>query len=112
MADPQVLDLAAYLQQCNLAPLHNVAALAGVLLSVWLIKLSTHDLIGKEDRWCFRWAARFSYAAIGIAMAWSSYFGFQQGWQPWPPHLALCIALDVKMVGSVLAAYFRRPVSA
>lgn len=98
------------LQDYDLTPYHTIASFGGILLATWLIVLSKRDRFGLEDKMCFRWSARISYALIGGAMGWSAMFAFNQAWQPWPPHLLLCLVVDIKMVTSILAVYFRHKV--
>jgi hypothetical protein len=96
------------LQHFDLVPYHVAASLVGMFGALWLIKLSTHDKIGAEDKLCFRWVARLAYALIGVSMGWSATFGLEKGWQPWPPFLLMCIAVDLRLLASIAAAYFKR----
>jgi hypothetical protein len=95
------------LQQFDLVPYHLAASVVGLFCSLWLIKLSTHDRVGAGEKLCFRWVSRLAYALIGVSMGWCASFGLEQGWQPWPPVLLMIVAVDLRMISSIAAAYFK-----
>lgn len=95
------------LQHFDLGIYHFTASIVGVVSALWLVKLSTHNRVGTNDKLCFQWASRLAYALIGVSMGWSAMFAVEQNWQPWPPFLLMCLAIDMRMITSIISVYVR-----
>lgn len=94
-------------EQFDLVPLHLILSLAGLFMCACLITLSRNNLIYSSDKTCFKVGSWVAYGGAATALAWGATFCLQKNWQPWPPYLMLEGALDLRMLISILAVYFK-----
>lgn len=81
------------LEGIDLTYVHTVLCLFGALLAVYLMQLTSHEAEDGVDPPLLRWLRRLSLAAVALALLCSVLYSDARGWQPWPPHLALIVAV-------------------
>ena len=85
----------AYLESIDFIPLHFAFCLAGALLCIAVMQLSTRhgDLLGENHFQII--LRRVALTGLGLALLWASSYSATKGWQPWPPDVLIIAVLDV-----------------
>jgi hypothetical protein len=81
------------LEGCDLSTAHTVLALFAAGLAVYVMQLTSHVQEDAVDPLWLQWARRVGLAAVALALIWSVSYSTTKMWQPWPPELALILAL-------------------
>lgn len=95
------------LEGADLTAAHTLLTIAGMLLAVYTMQLTSHVNEDHDDPWALRWGRRVSLAGIALALLWSLYYSQDKGWQPWPPYLALIVAVIAMLSVRVIAIHAR-----
>jgi hypothetical protein len=96
------------LESFDLRVVHALATLFGCFLAVYVMQLwGTGELTKSEPR-IFVQIRRFGLVALALTMLWSLAYSNQKGWQPWPPHLFIILAVDILMASTVVSALLKR----
>lgn len=101
-----VLD--TFLDGVDLSAIHAVASLIGMVMVVLLMQMSWHKMIAPTDPELLTHFRRVGMLGLAMTLWWSFSYSLEKGWQPWPPHLAMVIALDLWLAVSVTSAVIRR----
>ena len=80
------------LEGVDLTSIHTIFSLIGALLAAYTMQLTSHLDIG--DPWILRWLRRGMLAGLSLAMLWTVSYSATKQWQPWPPDLAVIIAIS------------------
>lgn len=83
------MDIEAYLQTFDLMPYFKLATFIGMVLCALDGIITVY-----RDRTRTFYPYRIGYILVCCALAWCFVFSENQGWQPWPPLVALIAALD------------------
>lgn len=81
------------LEGCDLSSIHTILTIAGMFLAVYVMQLTSHANEDAGDHWVLRWGRRTSLAMVALALLWSLSYSQTKSWQPWPPEIALIVAL-------------------
>lgn len=92
----------------DLRSVHAIATLLGAILPIYVAQLWGRGELTKIEPPVFMHTRRWGLIALALGNVWSLLYSDQKGWQPWPPHLAIIIAIDVMLVSTVLSAAIRR----
>lgn len=92
----------------NLTPLHVGLSIIGGLIALYAMQLAARDMIGRGENSCVRWLRRAGYCLTGAGMWWAASYGLEQGWQPWPPNVAILFGVDMIMAASVFGGHLMR----
>lgn len=99
--------LAQTLDRLDLTTAHTVLALLGAGLALYVMQLTSHVEEDRVDPVWLQWGRRLCLAAIALALLWSLSFSVTHSWQPWPPELALIIALNAIFIVRATAIHLR-----
>lgn len=93
----------------DLRTLHFISCILGATLSVYVNQLWQRGaLLFSEDCLISRYARRISLASLGLTMLWAASYSHSKGWQPWPPDVAIVLAVDGLLFSSVVVAFRRQ----
>lgn len=66
--------------------------LAGMLITLWYMQVSSHYLETRGACASYFWAHRILFTALATVYLWMLSFALNRDWQPWPPMvLMICI---------------------
>lgn len=91
----------------DLSAVHTILALAGALLSVYVMQLTYYEAEDSEDHWIIRLGRRFALSVLALAFLWSLTYSETRQWQPWPPEIVAMAAIDLLMSVRVAAIWAR-----
>ena len=75
----------------------------GVILCVIVMQLiSTGVIKFAENCPTAYYGRRLALLLLALSLCWAGDYSTTKGWQPWPPDLAIVIAIDLMMATSVL----------
>lgn len=94
------------LDAINLVPAHMALSFLGFCLTMYLMALAHRGAIGVNDNDCVRFFRRLSMSVIAGAMLWSTAYGYNRDWQPWPPFLLMCFGVDMMFLNAIVSAYW------
>ena len=95
------------LEAFDLSTLHTALCLIGALLAVYQMQLVSHEREDLADPTPLRWGRRVSLMGIAISMLLLVLYADAQQWQPWPPQIALVLAVIVMLTIRILAIHAR-----
>lgn len=95
------------LEGFDLTAVHTFLTIAGMLLAVYLMQLTSSVDEDHDDPWILKWARRASLASIALALLWSLSYSQTKSWQPWPPEVALILAIIGMMGVRAIAIHAR-----
>lgn len=83
------------LEQLDLRTLYALASIAGALLSLIAMQFSWEESTRRGgDTNVMLNLRRASFVIISLTLLWSLSYAETKGWQPWPPALAIVLAVD------------------
>lgn len=91
MQDP----LAQFINQLDLRPIYYISSVVLMIEIIFMINLVMRGIIGAADGPILRISMAFSLMLMGLAIYWSFVYGDNNGWQPWPPHIAMMLCLNI-----------------
>lgn len=91
-------ELTDYLDACNLTAIHSIASLFGVLMCLYVAQITSHFQEDKSDPWLLQQATRIALFVLALTFLWQFMYSYNTGWQPWPPAIAMNIAIDFALV--------------
>lgn len=103
----RLVGINATLEEMDLAVAHDIVAVAGVLMSVYVAQLWSTNQVA-DEHWTIAHIRRIGLGMFGGGMAWSVWFGHDKGWQPWPAHLLAIIGTDAILAATILAVVVQR----
>lgn len=95
------------LEGLDLTALHTLLTIAGMFLAVYVMQLTSHVNEDHDDTAPLRWGRRSALAGIALSMLWSLSYSLTKSWQPWPPELALILAIIVMLGVRAIAIHAR-----
>lgn len=96
-----------FLEGLDLTTLHTILTIAGMFLAVYVMQLTSHVNEDHADPPTVRWFNRASLAGIGLALLWSLSYSQTKNWQPWPPEIALILAVIIMLGARAIAIHAR-----
>lgn len=94
------------LDNINWIPAHMALSFLGFCLTLYLMSLVQRGVVGADDKGCVRFFRRLSMAIIAGAMLWSTAYGYNREWQPWPPFMLMCFGIDMMLFNSIVSAFW------
>ena len=89
--------------------LFQISLIAGMILVVFQLhtaeKLEALIPYREAKHGALGFLRRVSMLFKGLAMAWCADYGHNHGWMPWPPVVALVLALDFYILVRILIMY-------
>jgi uncharacterized membrane protein AbrB (regulator of aidB expression) len=82
-------------------------SMIGTMLSAALMQVTWHSEGAYNDSMWLRWIRRFAIMCIGLALAWTLSYSLAREWQPWPPMVALVLALNVNFAIRIVTIKLR-----
>jgi len=82
---------------------HVIAALVGIVISLYAAQAMWHDQESNRDCWVVRYGRKVGYPLLALAFLWSLDFAHVKGWAPWPPHVGLELAIDLIIIMRIIA---------
>lgn len=82
-----------------------VASIIGAAMLIVLMSLSWHHLIAPGEATWVRHTRRTGMALTVLCLWWSTAYAATTGWQPWPSHFGMVVALDFWVGISAVSAY-------
>jgi len=95
------------LESSDLTTLHTILTIAGMFLAVYVMQLTSYVNEDHRDSVTLRWGRRASLMFIALAFLWSLSYSQTKGWQPWPPEVALILAIITMMAVRAIAIHAR-----
>jgi len=95
------------LESFDLTVIHTILTIAGMLLAIYVMQLTSYVNEDFKDPWHIRWSRRASLAFIALALLWSLSYSQTKSWQPWPPEVALIMAIIMMMAVRAFAIHAR-----
>jgi cell division protein FtsW (lipid II flippase) len=95
------------LERLDLTTLHTVLTLVGALMALYVMQLTSHEREDDVDPSWLRWVRRGGLGAIALALLWSLNYSETKSWQPWPPEIALIIAIILTLIVRAAAIHAR-----
>lgn len=95
--------LFSWLDHADLTGVHIMATLVGMLLSVYASHMMWQDEESNRDRWLIRYGRRVMYPLLALAFLWALDYSHVKGWMPWPPNVAIIVAIDFIIAMRILA---------
>lgn len=92
----------------DFSAVHALASLIGMAMVVALMQMSWHKMIAPTDPDIVTHLRRIGMLGLALTFWWSFSYSLDKGWQPWPPHLAMTLAIDLWLAVSVVSAVIRR----
>lgn len=97
--------ITAAIDRVNWTAAMQVAVVAGVILTVFRMQTAEQleTIVGCDSHhgvWGI--LRRLSHSLMMLAMLWFASYGYEKGWQPWPPTVALLFAIDFSMFVSIM----------
>ena len=93
----------------DLRHIHYVASIFGAIMALYVMQLWTVGALAvSADCFVARHARRFSLLLVALSMLWSLSYQDSKGWMPWPSDVALCIAIDVFLLSSIIVAFKKK----
>jgi hypothetical protein len=87
----------------DLTLIHTLLTLVGFFLALYVMQLTSHAHEDQDDPWLLRWINRVTFAGLALALLWSLSYSITKSWQPWPPDVALDLAVIVLLAGRAWA---------
>lgn len=91
------------LEGYDLTTLHTMLALIGAGLALYVMQLTSREHEDISDPPWLQWARRFALASIALSFLWSLIYSLQKAWQPWPPEIAVHLAIISMLAVRALA---------
>mgnify|MGYP001178221290 CR=1 FL=1 len=95
------------LEGIDFSTIHTVLCLIGALLAVYQMQLVSHEHEDRADPTLIRWGRRIALMTIAISLLLLVLYADARQWQPWPPQIALVLAVIVMLGIRVLAIHAR-----
>ena len=99
--------LTQILDRLDLFSIHAVLTLAGALMAIYVMQLTSHEHEDNVDPPVIRWIRRVAYGAITLSLLWSLNYSEAKSWQPWPPEIALIVSVILILVVRAAAIHAR-----
>ncbi len=96
------------LDQINLVPLHTILTLFGVLISLYVMNLTSHYHEDRGDPAWLQWSHRGGLALLALTFLWMLTYGRGKDWSPWPPMVALEFIIDSMLVLRAITVHLAR----
>lgn len=100
----QVLDR---IDQLDLTRLHNVVAFLGVMMSVYVMMLTSYEQEDRADPLWLQWSRRLALATVATGYLWSLSYSSSRKWEPWPPEIMLMFGILFVMGVRGIAIHLR-----
>lgn len=80
----------------------QIAVVVGVMLSIFRVSTAEKlERIVDCDHGCWGFIRRISHFAVAFAMLGCLFYGYDLGWQPWPPFVAVILAVDLNLLSGI-----------
>lgn len=79
----------------------------GVCISIYLMQITESTPAVPGDSYWMRALRRASLACLAIAFLWCLSFGYTKGWEPWPPMIAVVLAIDLNLLMRTITTKLR-----
>jgi hypothetical protein len=79
----------------------------GVLISVYLMQITESTPAVPGDSAWMRWLRRGSLAGVALSFLWCLSYGTSMNWEPWPPMVAIVIAIDFNLLMRTITTKLR-----
>lgn len=100
----QVLDR---IDQLDLTRLHNVVAVLGVMMSIYVMMLTSYEHEDRDDPLWLQWARRLAFATVATGYLWTLSYSATRKWEPWPPEIMLMVGILFVVVVRAVAIHLR-----
>ena len=93
----------------SLRSIHLFACFFGSIMALYVMQLWTVGaLTASSDCWFARHSRRFALLLVALSMLWSISYQGSTGWSPWPSDVALCFAIDLFLLSSIVVAFKKK----
>lgn len=92
-----------WIDKFDLTAAHVLAALYGMVVAIYASQATWQDHDSNRDCWIVRYGRKVMYPALALAFLWSLDFAHVKGWTPWPPNVAINIAMDLIITMRIIA---------
>lgn len=89
--------ISAAIDQANWTAIMQVVVLIGVMLSIFRMQTAEQleEIVGCNAHHGFLGTARrLGHFLTAIVLLWCAIYGYERGWQPWPPMVVFVIVFD------------------
>ena len=100
-----------WIDRLDLSGVHIVATFTGMLLSIFASQAMWLDPESRRDCLLVRLGRRVMYPVLALSFLWSLDYSHVKGWQPWPPTVAIIIAMDFIIAMRIVALRHRQRIS-
>jgi len=97
-----------YVDKFDLTAVHVLAALYGMVVSIYASQATWLDHDSNRDCIIVRYGRKVMYPALALAFLWSLDFAHVKGWAPWSPNVAINIAIDLIITMRIVALRQRK----
>jgi len=101
------MELDLLLENFDLARVFGIACIAGFVLVLYVMQIAGPRDEAMGDPPILRYFRRVSLVVLSITMLWAFSYSMTKGWQPWPPFLALVLAIDFNFLILALTMFLR-----
>ena len=91
----------------DLTVAHMILTMIGFLLAIYVMQLTSHEHEDEDDPAWLQWGRRFALTGVAGSFLWSLSYSLAKQWQPWPPEIALHLALILMLLFRALAIHAR-----
>jgi hypothetical protein len=106
-----MVKLTTYLEGCDLMTIHVVATLFGAIMCIYVAQVTSHFQEqcheSCRDPWLIQIATRAALTVLALTFLWQFMYSYDRDWTPWPPALAMNLALDASLMIRAVAVKMR-----
>lgn len=97
-----------FVDRFDLTGVHVIATLLGMFLSIYASLVMWQDSESQRDSRFVRLGRRIMYPMLALAFLWALDYSHIKNWTPWPPNVAITVAMDFIIVMRILALRARQ----
>lgn len=93
------------IESVNWTCLMQISVICGVILTAFQMQTAEKlETVAEYSSRHGHWSAmrRVSNSLLMLAMLWCASYGYERGWQPWPPFVIVMMALDFNIVVRIM----------
>lgn len=98
----------SWIDHADLTGVHIFGTLFGMLLAIYASHAMWQDDESRRDCRIVRYGRRVMYPLLALAFLWALDYSNVKGWVPWPPNVAIILAIDLIIAMRIISLRHRR----